>query len=96
MRKLDTGPWSADGSDDNSTILAQTAPHIPPAVEDVDLQLPAAVIEHGHETPSARHVSTSSTPVDPEMSSVSSIPSQLSDSGSRPQRSRHPPKTFES
>ena len=43
-----------------------------------------------NETAFPRHLSTSSTPVNPDVSSVSSIPPQLSNSGDRPQQNCHP------
>jgi hypothetical protein len=96
MRKLDTGSRSADGSEENMTIIADTAPHIPLAVEnDVNLQLPAAIIEYANGIHSVSHGFSSPTAVDPDESSVSSIPSQLSDSGSRARRNRHAPKVFQ-
>jgi hypothetical protein len=76
LRKLDPGSRSADASEDNSTIMAQTAPHTPPTVENdkADLQSPAATIENLNEMPSACNDSPSSIPVTPDVSSVSSIP----------------------
>jgi hypothetical protein len=97
MRKLDPRSRSADSAEDNFTIIARTAPHTPPAVEieKIDLHSPAGTIENLNKTPSPRHDSPSSTPVDPNASSVSSIPLQVSDNGGRPQRNRHPPNKFE-
>jgi hypothetical protein len=68
--------------------MADTAPHTPPAVENdkVDLKLPAAILKHLKETLFTRYSSPSPSPIDPHVSSVSSIPSQLSDSGARSQR----------
>ena len=98
MRKSEPDAGSADRSEESSTIMADTAPHTPPVVEndEAELQLPTTMAEILDETPTSRHGSPSPSPVAPDGSSVSSIPSQLSDNGGRPHRNRHPPKIFES
>ena len=57
MPKLD--PGSADGSEGNPAIIADTGPHTPLAVENdkVDLKLPAATLKHLKETLFTRYSS---------------------------------------
>jgi hypothetical protein len=64
-------------------------------MDKVDLKLLAATLKHPKETPFTHYSSPSPSPVDPDVSSVSSIPSQLSDSGGRSQRNCHPPKILQ-
>jgi hypothetical protein len=90
MRKSDSIAGSSNRLEKNSTIIAD--PHTPPTVEnnEADLQLPATITEHLNETASTRHASPS-TSVDLGVSSLSSIPSQLSESGGRLQQNRQSP-----
>jgi hypothetical protein len=64
-------------------------------MDKVDLKLLAATLKHPKETPFTRYSSPSPSSVDPDISSVSSIPSQLSGSGGRSQRNRHPAKILQ-
>jgi len=90
MHKSDSRTGSSNGLEKNSIIIAD--PHTPPTVEndEADLQLPATITEHLNETASTRHASPS-TSVDLDVSSLSSIPSQLSESGGRLQQNRQSP-----
>jgi hypothetical protein len=93
-QKLETEAKPADSSEDNSTTMAQTTPHTPTGSEKDDLQLDATGLEHLNDSPSPHHDLHYPEPTDLGLSSASSIPSQPSDSGSRPQRIRRRPKTF--
>jgi hypothetical protein len=97
MRKLESDVASANRSEESLTIMADTAPHIPPVVEndEAEHQLPTTIAGI-LDSSTSRHESPSLSPVAPDGSPVSSIPSQLSDNSGRPHRNRHPPKIFES
>jgi hypothetical protein len=92
MRTSGFGTESGDGSLENPTITAQAAPRISRAVDndEADQQLADEIIDRLNDTSSTYHTSPSSTSVDPDVSSLSSIPSHISGSGDRPRLTPHP------
>jgi len=92
MRTSGFGTESVDGSPENPTITAQAAPRTSRAVDndEADQHLADEIIDRLNDTSSAHHTSPSSTSVDPDVSSLSSIPSHISGSGDRPRRTPHP------
>jgi hypothetical protein len=83
-----TGSYNHSGND--STLPGVVDAHIPFMIEDdrTDAEEPSG-------TELLENTSSSPAPADPDVSSISSILSHLSDIRGRPERNRHPPKIFE-